>query len=394
MMQPVTQPETSLTKSLCGRKYNGTKGKFAPSDAGLMLDSVLISPRQVLKTILQALQNSARILKDISSQTDAKSVWQEFRNKLEAFSCFEYVDSYLQLSGISDKSFPRIASQAGGFGPYLSVWVMEGLGHYFTGWWTHNKGLPLHLLSGLEGTQLPEASLAPLHTGMGLSLSQSLLSGIDSYAGSLQGKLIAFRELCRSNSQRGYGGAAFEALGLVARNLYPHLICGIDAALPSDVLRAYFWHGIGRGIYFAPLNFFPFRSAPWRGLEECLRQAPHETGRRNAVAGFAWALTLVNIRHPEIIAEFLGHHAAQMNDPEAVFNGICSALTIWRDAAPSDIYSTLLERYIPERPAPQVWDWYVKRACDYARRSYRAFSRERRLEELFRYQDDWRYFDE
>lgn len=351
-----------------------------------MLDSAPISPRQILKTTLEILQNSASILKEISSRANTKNAWQELRNKLEAFSCFEFVDSYLQISGISSRSFPTIAGQARSLGPYLSVWATEGLGHYYAGWWTHNKGLPSRLLSSLEERQLSQASLVPLHTGMGLSLAQSFLCGINSYSRSLQDRLVEFAELCRSNSQRGYAGAVFEALGLVTRNLYPHLIPGIDAALPSDVLRAYFWHGLGRGIYFAPLNFFPFRSAPWRGMEECLGQAPHESSRRNTVAGFVWALTLVNIRHPEVIAEFLNHHALRMNDPEALFNGICSALIIWRDAAPDDIYFTLLERYIPKQPVTPVWERYVKRACEYVRQLHSTVSRERRFEDLFRYQ--------
>src|SRR5262249_30598697 len=144
-------------------------------------------------------------------------------------------------------------------------------------------------------------------------------------------------QLCRANSLPQYWPIAFEALGLVVRNLYPGLIAPLDRYFSNrdEDLLAYFWHGIGRGTYFLPADSLPHWSAPWQGFGTCL-QAPHELGQRNAVAGFAWAMALVNLRQPEIVAAFLERHGTNANKDDAFANGIFSAAAVWLNCAPQD----------------------------------------------------------
>src|SRR5262249_11421336 len=174
-----------------------------------------------------------------------------------------------------------------------------------------------------------------LHAGMGLSFANRLLETIKpgSPGGRVREVLGQFVELCKENSTNGYQGAAYESLGLVARNLYPHMVRSIDqqlSAIHGDLV-GYFWHGVGRAIYFAPTNFWPDGRSPDRGVEMALRVSPHEVARLNSLAGLTWALTLVNIRQPEIMQSLLKRQGRLLNEDGAFSNGLSSAIIIWQD---------------------------------------------------------------
>src|SRR5258708_19112509 len=105
----------------------------------------------------------------------------------------------------------------------------------------------------------------------------------------------------------------------MTRNLYPHRLGSMDIYLSRAHREIYpcFWHGVGRAIYFSPLNFLPGRSAPWAGIGMCMSEPPDASARRNALAGFAWAMTLINIGYPEILTQALKHHGDSLTEPEA-----------------------------------------------------------------------------
>jgi hypothetical protein len=175
-----------------------------------------------------------------------------------------------------------------------------------------------------------------------------------------------FLQVCRNNARPEYWRASAEALGLVVRNLYPALIPSLDRhfSQTDEEMLAYFWHGIGRGIYFTPPNFLPYWSAPWQGYEMCMQEPPHEIGRRNAVAGFAWAMTLVNLRQPEIVAAFLDQYGSSVATHDAFTNGVFSALVIWLNCAPHD---TLVRCFLDYQSGPSgswsgnLWETQVRR---------------------------------
>ena len=140
-----------------------------------------------------------------------------------------------------------------------------------------------------------------------------------------------------------------EPLGMVAHNLYPELLTPLDELfrrkLPDrlDV----FWHGVGRGIYFWPGNLSPFLDGDGRALKRIAALADQEEARRNAVAGLAWAMALVNLDRPRITAFFLSRHGHQPEVGDPVANGIASALIVWNVCAPGD---PALEDFINFRP--------------------------------------------
>jgi hypothetical protein len=330
--------------------------------------------------------HAAALAQQITSGDD-KLFLQEFQNKLEAFSLFEHIDYALNLDASNSLTLSQLVNRVAALSPSVSVWATEGVGHYFADRCLANRNEAYALMSGPDLLELSQASLVPLNAGLGLALAEWLL---DTTNQPLDRRAIdAYVELCRNNCSPGYEGIGFEALGLAARSLHPHLVSTIDALLSRYYpdLIDYFWHGIGRALYFSPTQFLPLCSRPWQGLDMSLQEPPHEVGRRNAVAGYVWALTLVNIRNPEIIAEFLSRRVADLPEPKAFVNGLCSALIIWNDAQPGQRrVEDLIEYRVGslEGRVSRLWTTYVQTPWD---RTLRDHSwDQRQLGSLFRYQ--------
>jgi hypothetical protein len=347
----------------------------------------ILTPRRVMKVTFDMMQLSAEAMKVLLPGRDSRVVWQEFQNKLEAYDLFANVDSVLGLDAEAGAPLAELVGRTRSLDAYRAVWATEGVGHYHAESFWDRTGAPSNLLRGPHAGALPAKSLTPLHTGMGLSLAERFLSAAGPR--SLHDSLRQYFELCRDNSMPGYVGASYEALGLVARNLYPHLVPSIDPHLRGmdEGLIGYFWHGVGRALYFAPTNFIPFNNSPWRAVEMARREPAHETGRLNAAAGVAWAMTLVNIRQPEIIEAFLNCHRGELSRSDAVSNGVSSAVMIWRDAAGGDAHIEALCRHRPEPSLSELWAEQVARPCrDALRRFYPVLQKHDCLGELFRYQ--------
>jgi hypothetical protein len=352
----------------------------------------MLTPRGMMKVAFDVMQLSAETFKFLAPGRDDRVVWKELKNKLQAFDLFENVDTALGVSADGSVPLRKLVEKACALDAYRAVWVTEGVGHYHTEMCWERAGAPRRLLRGADA--LPARSLAALHAGMGLSLASRLLKTVRPGSGGpeIRGVLRRFVELCEDNSGRGYVGAAYEALGLVARNLYPHLLPVIDRQLSEldEKLSAYFWHGVGRAIYFAPTNFLPFNNSPWRAVEMSQREPAHETGRLNALAGLAWAMVLVNIREPEILEAVLRGHGGELSRSDAFSNGVSSAVMIWRDSTEGDPYLEALWRHQPEPHEPtlaELWAELVSRPCrNGLRRFYPVMKEHDCLGEAFRYQ--------
>jgi|RhiMetdeSRZDD1v2_1073273.scaffolds.fasta_scaffold04093_10 hypothetical protein len=352
------------------------------------------TPRRITKVTFDMLQQSAEVGRWLMPGRENRLAWQEFRNKLQAFDLFEHVDVVLSIPAGPDLSLTALLVQADALGPYRAVWALEGLGRYYAETcWTH-KGTPHHLLMADQVSALPPYSLVPLHTGMGLSLADRLLATVQSQGSdAATGRMLQqFIALCQHNSRVGYTRAVIEALGLVTRLRCPELIPIVDRQLSSidPDLVGYFWHGVGRGLYFLPLNALPCASSNWRAVEMAQGEAPHALGRLNALAGLAWAVTLVNIRHPEILEAFLHQHAHALSENDACANGVSSALMMWYDMQGDDPYLRAFCRYQPDATVPglvQLWNSQVRGPCQEALQSYYGVLKAwHSLDEVFRYQ--------
>ena len=352
----------------------------------------LSSPRSMTRLMFETIQQSAATVRLFVPWPEIRLSLQEFQNKLDAFKLFEHADSVLQISARDELSLGELIKRTEALHPYRAVWVTEGLGHYVAKRsWTQGKA-PRNLLSD-EQCELPSKSLCALHTGMGLAFADQLLKTVSraSRDFEIRNLLEKFVAVCRENSRTGFSGVALESLGLVTRNLYPHMISQVDQQLRKfeEPLLDYFWHGVGRGIYFAPTNFLPDANSSKRALQMTWRQPLHHTGRINALAGLSWAMTLVNIRHPEIVANFLEHHATELND--GFTNGVSSALMIWRSSTNSDQDIKMFCRHQIARSNDVLfahWEQRVLRSCREALENiYPALQNRQGFGDVFRYLD-------
>ena len=120
-------------------------------------------------------------------------------------------------------------------------------------------------------------------------------------------------------------------------------------------LEARFWHGVGRGLYFLPAG---------RPLARALREPPHALGRANAMAGLAWAITLICLPHPGVLDRFLSRHCGRIEDADSFRHGIAAAALVWCRSAGQD---ELLHRLLAyPSQAPERWQAWVRRPCERA----------------------------
>lgn len=319
--------------------------------------------------------------------------WRELANKVQVYLLVKRVAARVgepSTGGPFDlATLLRRAYQLSGF---EALWAVEGLGHDYAERSWPADGKPQALLSGAGGEDLPAKSLTMLHAGIGLAFAQRLLAELPPGV-PLQrtaDTVAAVLELCRANSRPGYEGAAIESLGLVTRTFHGPRLHEMDAALRrlgEDDARGFFWHGVGRALYFLPINIVPAGDTTWRPFEMALAEAPDPTARHNAVAGLGWAFTLVDMRAPELMERLLlAPHGASLRRLEGFANGVASSLTMRTDTTPG---SELVDRFLGHRPttAGDLWRELVTEPSRHAlERVYPRLRAAGRLGEIFRYQ--------
>lgn len=291
--------------------------------------------------------------------------WWELRNKLRAFCLFQYVDAILEVPSQGPLNLLNSVQQAKQLGPYKSVWAWEGLGRSY-GRRELRRGRSYGMLSEFDTGLLPHQALVPLHVGMGLCFAEQVFEHLDSAPSQAQLRqaLRQHLDLCDANARPAYRDACCETLGVVIFNLYPHLIHGIGAALAHDPHSAgLFWHGIGRGAYFAVESMLPLAQSPTHALEFILQSQPASEIRSNLIAGVIWAQVLVNLNNPEILLASLGRFAAAFQAEDGLRDGIASALRIWQLCASDDPWLKAFVNFQPEPKDRQLWNTWVLPAC-------------------------------
>lgn len=251
----------------------------------------------------------------------------ELGNKLAAFSAFH---RGLRI-GSGDTPLARFLDRAEPGDAFTRLWMLEGYGYGRTERaLRRDESVPW---AG-DARWRPDGVRIPLHTGAGLALASRRLRdpGLRARCSRSAESLVArFREDCRWASAEGWQGVAFEGLGLAVRSLRPELTGAVDRRLADDPeLRALFWHGVGRALYFVPSH--AWRPDGWSAWREAARP-DGPTARTNRLAGLAWALTLVNIRQPEIVRGRWrgegGDRAGPSAADEPFGQGMAAALRLW-----------------------------------------------------------------
>ncbi len=317
-----------------------------------------MTSQTVLRGSLTVLRQSAGML-EAAMPVDRRWAWRELRNKLEAFDGFQYVDQILGFRDLDAEGLQECLEEAGGSDPYLRLWLTEGLGFAFAeaAW---DADVPQDLLRQEALEKLPSESLIPLHTGMGLSLARRVIPDMCAGDRRLEAALARFSECCDHNARDGYTLAAYEALGLITRQLSPDSVSQVDAVLrrhqSPDHLAA-FWHGLGRGLYFVVTQAWP--GSAGRAVEKLRQETPGGVARWNAIAGLAWALTLVNLRQPEILEAFVGREDFDADESEAIGHGISSAIVLWVETIGEELILQALRDHQPEGSVGRSWDLRV-----------------------------------
>jgi hypothetical protein len=234
-------------------------------------------------------------------------------------------------------------------------------------------------------------SVTMLHAGMGMALAEDLLKRLRSRSiTNWDREIDDFQRRCELHSVDGYIGAALEPLGLMSRTYYRDLLEPLAKRLKQrrGPLTEYFWHGVGRAIYFA-LEYFP----PCCGLTltRAVKEADEETEVKNLVAGLAWAITLVNLRQPAVIEAVLQRTDREIPHSEAFAAGVTSSLLIAYDTAPNVDFMALFCGHHStncELPAECLPKQLVQIPCSIASEFHRIGIRKSiRIGEVFQYRD-------
>ncbi|MBI2819514.1 MAG: hypothetical protein HYX73_06005 [Acidobacteria bacterium] len=330
---------------------------------------------------------------------DSRIAWQNARNNAEIIQLVAHVSAVLPPPG-SEAPLFSLVEKCYALGTFPALWAIEGLGHWYAdSFYQRNAGKneePRQLLTSPTVEALPAKSLTMLHAGIGMSFAKHTLAPLT--AGSPASEIRKAAEkvvaLCKNSSQPGYAGCAIESLGLASRFLHgKKMVRALDEQLApmGEDLVGYLWHGAGRAMYFSPPNFMPAWRTPWRAVAMCRTEPPHELGRRSAAAGFAWAITLVNMRYPVIVETLLKYHGEEFMQDDAFANGVLSSLIMRYDITPDD---AVLEAYRKHQPASSdakvadLWERLVRQPGEKALTEiYPALKQNQRIEEVFRYQD-------
>lgn len=315
-------------------------------------------------------------------------------NKGQIFTLVPAVSGLIGIPLKPPLHLPELVARSYALGDFRSLWAIEGLGHdYGDSFW--EQGItPNRILAPEVTRDLPPGSLPMLHAGIGLSFAQKLLDDLrwSTSAEELRRKVAEIVRLDRENSLPGYAGAAYESLGLVSRTFHPTRVADIDQAIRAVApeIRGYFWHGVGRSIYFWIFNFLP--CSDWQLFQMARREAPDEEARLNAFAGAAWGYALVNQRQPRIMAELLIQpHGEELLQDSGFANGIASSMMMRYDTTPG---ASFIHAFLEHRPdaadrrLTALWDRLVRIPGETSLREHYPVLRQKgRMGDVFQHRD-------
>lgn len=243
---------------------------------------------------------------------EATACWSELRNKAKAY----------WLVGLRRRRMPRGTTLGDQVArvyerqPETAPFRLERVCYDFVNAAWRRGSEPRALLGG--GAALPEESLVLLHAGLGMALARRLLRPLraGSPAVELDASMRRFMALVGDNSRPDLEPVAIEAAGTVVRMFLPRLRVGVArwmrAADPDR--EAFYWHGVGRAAYFLPASSLPRAGAMRHALTICRREPPDAATRLDALAGLAFAVTMINWHQPWLIERLL---RLLVEEPEA-----------------------------------------------------------------------------
>jgi hypothetical protein len=400
---PKARDLTATLETLCHRAQSqlgtGTQTAFFIGD-GLqraftdgVFDALQLqtwSPRNLIRVGSQLVNQSARLSRLLVPK-QAQLAWQELTNKVEVFALVKNLSSILKLPEGKLVSLPDLVQKAYARPAFEALWAVEGVGHYYAEDHWRRHGRPHGLLLEANGL-VPAKSLLMLHAGMGLCFADRLLGGLttESTPSEIRDALEQFVKLCGDNSRQGYLGAAIESLGIVTRDFYPDLskLVTQQFRFVAPEFTGFYWHGIGRAIYFSRKFFIPRLFSIWNDVNE---EATTEPARMGVMAGLTWAFTLVNMRHLEIVETALRSYVNDSSLAKAFSNGVCSSIVMRTDTTPDESFVSAFYQHRPSTKTSELssaWEHRIHEPAQTAVHTYYpALNQHHSLDQVFRYQD-------
>jgi len=397
-----------VTQAIVQQYNNFIQGTFQAGDElqRALVDEIVgfLSPTDDIEKLPRDTKRQLEALsRFVISGWSGLAALEELRNKIEVFILVPSVPLVLALP--SKPPYPsllKVAEKAYDLEPYPALWAVEGLGHWYGDTFWERQEVPQGILTDQRESHLPAKSLLMLHAGIGLSIAQHELKTVNHFSPLADIRQVVTRivALCKENSRPGYGGAALESLGLVARSgtfsgdARPDLMVPIVGQVLSETnpdVLGYFWHGVGRAVYFLPINFVPCYGSIWHAVDMVRRESPDEFAWHNALAGLTWAVTMVNIRQPIVMADLLQYHGHQLAENPGFSYGIATSVMMRYDTTPQAPFITPFYQYRPDSNDPslvQLWDSQVRQPTQEALQDkYPILKREQRLGEIFHYRN-------
>jgi hypothetical protein len=317
----------------------------------------------------------------------------ECRNKCTIMTLVQGLDSYVDPEGTTP--LQTIVERCYALGSFPALWAIEGAGKDLAEWHLARNSDPVRILTDAVLDPKWDKALLMLHAGIGLGFAKHLVETLPSVPSQEHVHTLVTRaiELCRNNSRPGYCGAAIESLGLVSRFMRDAAFCRrvhdvLANSAPDSV--GFFWRGVGRCLYFHPINFLPGLSRPCRAIDLCKAEAPSLELVEALLSGTAWALTVVNMAQPQVMEWVLAHDADYFNGSPGFLNGVMSSVIMRCDTTPG---MPLVEQFMnhqPDSPNHVLGDLWTCRIRQTMRSAidtiHPVLKKHNRLDEIFRYQ--------
>jgi hypothetical protein len=295
---------------------------------------------------------------------------RELANKVLAYRLVRLTGPGRRLR--PDAPWGDLVAELDGMDPFSALFRLERLGHDLTRAAWDAGGPPRDLFRDARARALPERSLPMLHAGMGLALGERLFHALGRRHGEARigGALADFAHLCRRNARPGYLGPAWEPLGIIVRLFHAGFAAAVDRAAEAldPELRLCFWHGVGRAIYFLPRYCWP--GSHGRAIARCRQEPPDATAARQAVSGFFFAATMVNLRHPWVLEGLLAGASFPADEEAIVRDAFAACLLVRRHTTPDD---PAVPALLAHRPAPahaSRWERLVREPAERALSEY------------------------
>jgi hypothetical protein len=368
-----------------GDKAQSALTGFA-SDA---LSLKIFNPNYIRQMATGLAQGSADAAGSVVTQESRHLLREQFGNTFDVIGFVNHVEAPRKLS--SDGTYPleEMIDSCYSHGDYPALWYVEGLGERYAEAYMESGKEVRDLLTTGKAAVADRKIQTMMHAGMGIAFGKQAVSELTPWSSDSAYKeaISNFIKQVNQNSIPGYEGAALESLGLVTRTWHGQLVSNMSTHLRSVDPDAYefFWHGAGRAMYFSPMYMIPGMSV-WDAADT---EPPNEIACLNARAGATWAFTIVNIRQPEIAANFLRTKGDRIAGNDAYTNGVFSTMIMAGDMVPGHQYVSAFGRYQPDstdQDAVKAWHKHIGSNVEARVNQYRETLRKHdKLGEVFRY---------